>query len=239
MKLDILAFGIHPDDVELGCSGTLLNEIAKGRSVGLVDLTKGELGTRGSADLRKKESTASAKLMGAKARVQLGLADGFAEIDYEALIRIIRIIRLYRPQIIFANAIRDRHPDHGRAAQLVSRAAFLSGLIKISTVDLDDKEQQAWRPTAVYHYVQDYQLEADFVVDISRVMDKKMELIKCFSSQFYKADSNEPETPLTGKDFFELIKSKARVYGRPAGYKFAEAFNVARPIGVKSIFDLD
>ena len=239
MKLDILAFGIHPDDVELGCGGTLLGQIKLGRHVGIVDLTKGELGTRGSATIRKTESTASAKLMGARVRVQLGLPDGFAEIDHEAIMRVIRVIRLYQPDLILANAISDRHPDHGRGAQLVSRVAFLSGLIKIKSVDLDDNPQSAWRPKAIYHYIQDHQLAADFVVDISSYMDQKIDLIKCFSSQFYDPDSEEPETPLTGVDFFELIRSKARIYGRPAGYAYAEGYTTNREIGVKDLFHLD
>ncbi len=239
MKLDILAFGIHPDDVELGCSGTLLRQIDLGKTVGLVDLTKGELGTRGSAELRKKESTASAQLMGARVRVQLGLPDGFSEIDHESLMRVIRIIRMYQPDILLANALSDRHPDHAKGAELVSRAAFLSGLIKIHTVDLNDQKQIPWRPKAIYHYIQDHQLEADFVVDISDYMDKKLELIQCFGSQFYDPESEEPETPLTGVDFFDLIRSKAKIYGRPASYAYAEAYNVTRCIGVRDIFDLD
>jgi len=238
MKLDILAVGVHPDDVELSCSGTLLKHIAMGKKVGLLDLTRGELGTRGSAEIRDKEATESARLMGALVRDNLKMADGFFQNDRAHQLEIVKILRKYQPEIVLANAIEDRHPDHGRAAKLTNDACFLAGLVKIETHDEAGKLQDRWRPKAIYHYIQDYNLKPDFVVDITPFIDKKMELIYAFKSQFYNPDSKEPISPISEKSFMDFIQSKNRTLGRPAGVDFAEGFNVTRTFGVKDLFGL-
>jgi N-acetylglucosamine malate deacetylase 1 len=238
MKLDILAVGVHPDDVELSCAGTLLKHIQLGYKVGLLDLTKGELGTRGSAELRTEEATEAAHIMGALVREQLDLEDGFFTQNEAQLRKIIRIIRKYCPEVVFANAIEDRHPDHGRASKLMSDACFLSGLVKIETFDDNNIPQAPWRPKTVYHYIQDRALKPDFVVDISGFMDKKFELIMAYKSQFFDPLSTEPKTPISGKEFLDSIKGKDSVYGRYIGVQYAEGFNVEKTIGVKNVFDL-
>lgn len=237
MKIDILAFGAHPDDVELSAGGTLLQQIALGKKVGLVDLTRGELGTRGTPEIRTQEATQSAKLMGASLRVNLDFADGFFTHDREHLLAVVEIIRLTQPEIILANSLSDRHPDHGRAAKLVAEASFLAGLSKVET-EWEGKKQSPHRPRIVYHYIQDHNLVADFVVDISAHIEKKIELIKSYKSQFYDPNSPEPNTPISSKDFWEFIFAKARTYGRPAGLEFAEGFNVTRTIAVDDLFKL-
>jgi bacillithiol biosynthesis deacetylase BshB1 len=237
MKLDILAVGVHPDDVELSCSGTLLRHMANGKKCGILDLTRGELGTRGSAELRLKEAEAAAKILGVSVRENLGMADGFFVNDSAHQREIIRMIRKYRPEIILCNAITDRHPDHGRSAELVSQAAFYSGLRRIETKD-GDKAQEHWRPKAVYHYIQDRQLKPDFVVDVTDFVEKKMEAIKAFSSQFYDPNSKEPESPISVKNFFDLVKGKMAVFGRDAGFEFAEGYTVERSPGITDLFDL-
>ena len=237
MKLDILAFGIHPDDVELSCSGTLLKHIAMGKTVGIVDLTCGELGTRGSGELRLQEAANASKVLGVSVRDNLSMADGFFTNDKEHQLEIIKKIREYQPEIVLCNAISDRHPDHGRAAELVSESCFYSGLRKIKTTR-DDIVQDSWRPKAVYHYIQDRQLKPDFVVDVSAFIDKKMESIQCFKSQFYNPDSNEPESPISVKNFIDVVKGKMMVYGRDAGFEYAEGFTVERSIGVNDLFNL-
>lgn len=236
-KLDILAFGVHPDDIELSCSGTLLRHKDAGKKIGLVDLTRGELGTRGTAETRDEEAAAASKKMGSALRANLGFADGFFTNDREHLIPVIEMIRLTRPEIVLANAVSDRHPDHGRAAKLVADAFFLSGLVKIET-EWDGVAQEPWRPKALYHYIQDYSLEPDFVVDITGYMDKKLEVIKMYTTQFYDPNSKEANTPISGKDFLEFVVAKARVQGRPAGFEFGEGFTTARPVGVKDLFNL-
>ncbi|MCP4441813.1 MAG: bacillithiol biosynthesis deacetylase BshB1 [Aureispira sp.] len=237
MNVDILAIGVHPDDIELSCSGTLLQHIALGYKVALLDLTCGELGTRGSAELRLEEAAVASKMLGAVVRGNLEFEDGFFEHNQENLIKIIEMIRFLKPKIILANAVSDRHPDHGRAAKLVSDACFLSGLVKIET-ELYDEPQQPWRPDVVYHYIQDHNLKPDFVVDISPFMNQKLEIIQAYKSQFFDPESKEPETPISSKDFLEFIKSKNRTYGRPAGFEFGEGFTVARTIGVHSLFNI-
>ena len=240
MKVDILAIGVHPDDIELACSGTLLKHIAMGKKVGLLDLTSGELGTRGSGPLRLVEAANSAKLMGAVFRKNLMMADGFFQNSEENIKKIIPIIRECQPEIILANSLSDRHPDHGRAAKLVADACFYSGLIKIPTFDEQGKPQDRWRPKALYHYVQDRALVPDFVVDITPHLEKKFELILAFKSQFFISDQEDKElsTPISGKDFLEYLKAVARTFGRPAGMEYAEAFNVDRTLGVQNLFDL-
>lgn len=236
-ELDILAFAAHPDDVELGCSGTLYKHVLQGYKVGIIDLTRGELGTRGSAEIRNNEAAASSKVLGISVRENLDFADGFFQNDKAHQLEIIKVIRKYRPKIILANSISDRHIDHGRAAALVSDAAFLSGLAKIETKS-DGSIQQAWRPQAVYHYIQDYYLKPDFAVDITDTFDKKIESIKCFSSQFYNPDSKEPQTPISSKDFLDFIEARAREFGRPIQAKYAEGFKTSRYIGVNDLFHL-
>lgn len=237
MKLDILAIGVHPDDVDLSCSGTLLKHISLGKVCGILDLTSGELGTRGSGPLRLEEAAAAAKILGIEIRENLKMADGFFMNDKEHQLEIIKKIREYQPEIILCNAVSDRHPDHGRAAQLVSEACFYSGLRKIVT-EKDGKDQDAWRPKAVYHYIQDRQLKPDFVVDVTEFVDKKMEAIKAFRSQFFDPDSNEPESPISVKNFFDVVLGKMCVYGRDAGFEFAEGFTIERVPGVEDIFHL-
>lgn len=238
MKLDILAIGVHPDDVELSAAGTILKHISLGKKIGLLDLTKGELGTRGNAKIRTEEAMNAAKMLGISIREQLDLQDGFFVNNESSIKRIISVIRKYQPEIILCNAISDRHPDHGRAAKLVSDACFYSGLIKIETVGNDNKIQEAWRPKAVYHYIQDHYIKPDFIIDISNYMDKKIETIMAFESQFYKANSNEPETPISSKNFIESIKAKARIFGRTINVEYAEGFTSSRTPGVENLFDL-
>ncbi len=242
MKIDILAIGVHPDDVELSCSGTLLSHIAQGKTVGLLDLTRGELGTRGSAEIRTREANEAARLMGAKFRKNLDMADGFFEHNKESILQIVEVIREHQPDIVLANAISDRHPDHGRAAKLVADACFFSGLVKLPTKSPDGDLHERWRPQAVYHYIQDHNLKADFVVDIGDFIDKKMEVIKAFRSQFHMPDAEEFEkelsSPISGEDFMEFLRAKARTYGRPAGFEYGEGFVVNRSIGVKNLYHL-
>jgi N-acetylglucosamine malate deacetylase 1 len=229
-NIDILAFGAHPDDVELSCSGTLLKHISIGYSVAIADLTRGELGTRGNATLRKKEAELAAKIMGVKHRENISLPDGFFEIS---LLKVITVIRKYKPKIVLTNALKDRHPDHGRGAKLVSEACFLSGLVKIKT-----GKQEPHRPLAVYHYIQDRYIQPDFVVDITPFIDKKMEAIKAYSSQFYNPNSKERETPISAKNFFDYVKQKHREYGRFINVEFAEGFVKSRALGVEDILSL-
>lgn len=232
MKLDILAFGAHPDDVEISCSGTILKQIDLGYSCGIIDLTQGELGTRGNAELRLQEAERAKEILGIKARENLGFADGFFLNDKAHQLPIVEMIRKHRPEIVLANSVHDRHPDHGKAAKLVADACFLSGLIKIDT------GQEAWRPKAVYHYIQDEYIHPDISVDITPYFDKKVESIRAYISQFYDPDSEEPETPISGKDFLEFLKGRAMVVGRPIGAKYAEGFTAARNVGVNNLFDL-
>ena len=237
MDLDILAFGAHPDDVELGCSGTILSHHNLGFKIGIIDLTRGELGTRGNADLRLKEAQIAASILGVKVRENLFFADGFFNADQYHLLEVIKKIRHYRPKIVLCNAFVDRHPDHGRAGKLVSDACFYAGLRRIET-DLDGSPQEVWRPNAVYHYVQDRHIKPDIAVDITPYFDKKMEAILAFSSQFYSPESDEPETPISGKGFLELVKGRACDFGRQIGASYAEGFTVERVIGVNNLLDL-
>jgi N-acetylglucosamine malate deacetylase 1 len=240
MKLDILAIGVHPDDVELACSGTLLHHIALGKKIGLLDLTRGERGTRGSADLRDMEAANSAMKMGALVRENLCMADCFFEHTPENINAIISVIRQYQPEIVLTNSINDRHPDHGRAAKLTADACFYAGLAKIETQDKQGKAQERWRPKAVYHYIQDFHIEPDFVTNVTPYWEKKIELIMTFRSQFFDADTETGElnTPISGADFLHYVEGRARDFGRPAGFEFAEGFKVGRTIGVENLFDL-
>lgn len=237
MKLDILAFGAHPDDVELSCSGTLLKHIQLGKRVGIADLTEGELGTRGSRELRTAESLNAAEILGVNIRVNLKMADGFFQNDKEHQLEIIKTIRQYQPEIVLANAINDRHPDHGRASQLVSEACFLAGLMKIET-SIDGEIQNAWRPGAVYHYIQHNNHQPSFVVDISDFMETKMNAIKAYQSQFHNPESKEPATILSSPEYLEHIYQRAADMGRIIGVKYAEGYVAERYVGVNNLFDL-
>jgi bacillithiol biosynthesis deacetylase BshB1 len=233
LKLDILAFGVHPDDVELGCSGTLLTAIAEGKKVGIVDLTQGELGTRGTAETRKTEAENAAKVLGIEVRENMGMADGFFQNDETHQRSVISVIRKYQPEIVLANAPEDRHPDHGRSAKLVSDAAFLSGLRKIET-KADGESQQAWRPKYVFHYIQDRFLQPDFVVDISDYHDKKIESVLCYQTQFFNPDLKEPQTYISSPEFIDSIKARAMMLGKRVGVRFAEGFISEKVLGIKS-----
>ena len=237
MKLDILAFGAHPDDVELGCSGTIAKEISLGKKIGIVDLTRGELGTRGSVEIRNNESEAAAKILGVSIRENLDMRDGFFINDESHQMRIIEIIRKYKPEIVLCNAIDDRHIDHAKGSKLVSDACFLSGLIRIET-SIDGIQQDAWRPKLVYHYIQWKNIEPDFVVDITGFIDKKEASILAYSSQFYNPNSEEPETPIATKNFLESIHNRSRELGRLIGTEYAEGFTVERYLAVNSLGDL-
>lgn len=237
MKLDILAFGAHPDDVELGCAGTILKEISLGKTVGIIDLTRGELGTRGSAEIRDQEATNAAAILGVSARENLEMKDGFFVNDEKHQLEIIKMIRKYRPEIVLCNAIDDRHIDHEKGSKLVSDACFLSGLVKVET-ELEGDAQQAWRPKLVYHYIQWKNIVPDFVVDITGFTDKKIEAILAYSSQFYNANSKEPESPITSKNFLESLNYRSKDLGRLTGVDHAEGFTVERYLAVNSLGDL-
>lgn len=239
MKLDILVFGAHPDDAELGAGATIAKEVSKGKKVGIVDLTRGELGTRGSAEIRDREAANAAKVLGIAVRENMEFADGFFVNDKDHQMELIKIIRKYRPEIVLCNAVDDRHIDHARGSKLVSDACFLSGLVKIDTkMDGDDVWQEAWRPKVVYHYIQWKNLEPDFVVDVSGFIDKKVEAIMAYSSQFYDPNSDEPETPISSKNFTDSVNYRARDLGRIIGVEYAEGFTVERFVAVDSLGDL-
>ena len=237
MKLDILVIGAHPDDVELGCAATIAKEISLGKKVGVLDLTRGELGTRGSAEIRTVEATNAAKIMGVSVRENLNFADGFFLNNKEHQLKIIEIIRKYQPEIVLCNAIDDRHLDHPKGSKLVSDACFLSGLRKIET-ELDGEKQSAWRPKFVYHYIQWKNIEPDFVVDVTGFMDTKVAAVKAYSSQFYNPNSKEPESPISSKNFIDSVLYRAQDLGRIIGVEYAEGYTVERFIAIKSFSDL-
>ena len=237
MKLDILAFGAHPDDVELGAGATIAKEISLGKKVGIVDLTRGELGTRGSADLRDIEAANAAKILGVSVRENVGFADGFFTNDKKHQLEIIKMIRKYQPEIVLCNAIDDRHIDHSKGSKLVSDACFLSGLLKIET-EVEGKQQEKWRPKQVYHYIQWKNIEPDFVVDVTGFMDAKIESVKAYSSQFFDPTSKEPETPITSKNFIDSIGYRANDLGRLIGVESAEGFTTERYVAVENLSKL-
>jgi len=239
MKLDILVFGAHPDDAELGAGATIAKEVAVGKKVGIVDLTRGELGTRGSAEIRDHEAADAAKILGASVRENLEFADGFFVNDKAHQLKIIRMLRKYRPETVLCNAVDDRHIDHAKGAKLVSDACFLSGLVKIDTkMDGDDEWQDPWRPKWVYHYIQWKNLTPDFVVDVSGFIEKKKEAILAYSSQFYDPDSDEPETPISSKNFLDSVDYRARDLGRLVGVAHAEGFTAERVVAVDGLNNL-
>jgi bacillithiol biosynthesis deacetylase BshB1 len=224
MKVDILAFGVHPDDIELGCSGSLIGAVAEGKKVAVVDLTQGELGTRGSAAIRLEEAAAAAAIMGIHARENLYMADGFFQVNEENIRKVITIIRKYQPDIILCNALDDRHPDHGRSARLVNDAAFLSGLRKIVT-EYEGEQQAHWRPAYVFHYLQDRYMKPDFVIDISAHMEQKIAAIHAYSTQFNSPETEtEPATYISTPSFLDTIKGRAALLGKRIGVDFAEGF---------------
>ncbi|WP_404984865.1 bacillithiol biosynthesis deacetylase BshB1 [Chryseobacterium sp. M5] len=233
MKTDILAFGAHPDDVELGCGGTIAKLISEGKTCVIVDLTKGELGTRGTDQTRKEEATEAAKILGVASRENLGLKDGFLVNSEEYQLEIVKMVRKYRPEIVLANAIDDRHPDHAKAAKLVSDACFLAGLRKIETV-LNGEIQEVWRPKQIFHYIQWKHIQPEFVIDISEHLDKKLEACMAFKTQFYDPTSKEPETPITSKDFYESLTYRAQDLGRLSGVTYAEGFTSEKLIALKN-----
>ena len=237
MKIDILAIGAHPDDVELGCAATLAKEISLGKKVGIIDLTRGELGTRGSAEIRDKEAAIAAQILGVLFRENLNFADGFFVNDKEHQMAVIKMIRKFQPDIVLCNAVEDRHIDHSKGSNLVSDACFLSGLRKVET-NIGGVLQQAWRPQQVYHYIQWHNLKPDFVVDVSGFIDKKMEVIRSYGSQFYDPTSKEPASPISSKNFFDSIKYRAQDLGRLIGAAYAEGFTAERYVAVKELGDL-
>jgi bacillithiol biosynthesis deacetylase BshB1 len=234
MKLDILAIAVHPDDAELGCAGTLMMEKSKGKKVGVVDLTRGELGTRGNPEIRAAESAKAAAIMQLDSRENLGMADGFFKNDELHQKILIRAIRKYQPEIVFANALHDRHPDHGRAGHLTRDACFLSGLRKIETLDENNRPQSHWKPKYVFHYIQDRFYDPSFVYDVTPVFERKLQSIRAYSSQFYSSDytSAEPQTYISGPEFLTSVIGRHQMLGKMAGVAYAEGFITEKMIGV-------
>jgi N-acetylglucosamine malate deacetylase 1 len=237
MKLDILAIGVHPDDVELGCSGTLLNELKLGKKVGILDLTQGELGTRGTIETRYAEAAAAAKILGVHVRENLKMRDGFFRNDEEHKLQLIQAIRKYQPEIVIANILDDRHPDHGRAGHLIADACFLAGLIKIETKDEQGYPQPRWRPKYVLHYMQDWYHEPDILIDISDVFEQRMKSIEAYGTQFNSPSTNdkEPQTYISTPDFLDSVIARARMLGKRIGVKYAEGFISEKKIGLRNL----
>ncbi|SHG34874.1 bacillithiol biosynthesis deacetylase BshB1 [Flagellimonas flava] len=236
MKLDILVFGAHPDDAELGAGGTIAKEVSRGKKVGIIDLTRGELGTRGTAEIRDREAAKAGQILGVAVRENMQFADGFFINDKEHQMEIIKMIRKFRPEVVLCNAVDDRHIDHGKGSKLVSDACFLSGLVKIDTkMEGEDEWQEAWRPRAVYHFIQWKNLEPDFVVDVTGFIEKKNEAILAYGSQFFDPKSDEPETPISSKNFIDSVTYRARDMGRLVGVEYAEGFNVERYVAVDNL----
>jgi N-acetylglucosamine malate deacetylase 1 len=238
MKLDILIIASHPDDAELGCGGTIAKHTAAGKKVGILDLTRGELGTRGTAQTREQEAAASSKILGVSIRQNVGLADGYFQNDKDSQLKVIRFIRTHQPEIVIGNAIYDRHIDHGKGAQLAYDSCFLSGLAKVETKDENGKLQSAWRPTAVYHYIQSQLIEPDFIVDVSGFWDTKLQAIQAFKSQFFDPSSSEPETYISKPGFLRMIEARCVEFGHAIGVTHGEGFTVRRYPGVRNLFDL-
>ena len=238
MKLDILAFAAHPDDTELSCAGTLAMHVANGDKVGVVDFTRGEMGTRGTPEIRDEEAKASAEILGLAVRENLKFEDAFFVNDKDHQLKVVTAIRKYQPDVILANAIYDRHPDHGRASNLVVNSCFLAGLEKVKTVDTEGNKQKTWRPKAVYHYIQSQFITPDFIVDVSDAWDTKMKAIKAFKSQFHDPNSKEPETYISSPQFMEMLESRGKELGHSIGVKYGEGFTKDRNLGVKNLKDL-
>lgn len=237
MKLNLLAIGVHPDDVELGCSGTLINEVKAGKQCGIIDLTQGELGTRGTIETRYQEAANAAMIMGVQVRENLKMRDGFFENDETHKLQLISVIRKYQPDIIIGNVLHDRHPDHGRAGKLIAEAAFLAGLAKIETKDEAGQVQARWRPSYVLHYIQDWYHEPDLLIDISGVFEQRMDAIRAYSTQFHNPAGNgaEPQTYISTPDFLDSVIARARMFGKRIGVKYAEGFITEKKIGIRSL----
>lgn len=236
MKLDLLAIGVHPDDVELSCSGTILNEIKRGKKAGILDLTQGELGTRGTIETRYAEAAKAAEILGVSVRANLKMRDGFFKNDEEHQMQLIRAIRTWQPEVVLANALEDRHPDHGRAGQLISTACFLSGLAKIETTDENGRPQPKWRPKYILHYLQDWYHEPDLLVDISDVFEQRMEAVKAYTTQFnVEIDGDGPQTYISSPDFLDSVIGRARMMGKRIGVKYAEGFICEKKIGIRNL----
>ena len=236
-QIDVIAIGAHPDDVELSAAGTLLKHRAMGYSTGIIDLTQGELGSRGSKEIRKEEAEAAAKILGLTDRVNLKMADGFFEHSEENLRLLIEQIRRFKPSIVLVNAVSDRHPDHGKGSKLASEACFLAGLRRIETT-WNGEPQEAHRPQAVYHYIQDRYLKPDFVIDVTDFVEQKFDSIKAYKTQFWDPNSSEPKTPISGEEFFEFLRGRMAEFGRNMGVRYAEGYTAERIIGVASLFEL-
>jgi N-acetylglucosamine malate deacetylase 1 len=234
IKLDILVFGAHPDDVELSASGTILKHVALGKKVGVIDLTQGQLGSRGSIDLRKEEATKASKILKLTVRENLSMEDGFFENDQNHQLKVVRMIRKYRPEIVLANAVEDRHPDHSKGSKLVSDACFLSGLVALKTNE-EEGEQVAWRPKAVYHYIQDRYQKPDFIIDVSSYWEERMKSILAYSSQFYNGKNEGNQTPISSKEFLKFIEARAREFGRQINCEFGEGYTVERTLEMKEL----
>lgn len=237
MKLDILVLAVHPDDAELGCSGTILKHIALGKKVGIVDFTRGELGTRGSAEIRDIEATDSAKIMGLHARENLRFRDGFFENNEAHQLEVVKMIRKYQPEIVLTNALHDRHPDHGRAGDLANDACFLAGLVKIDT-ELDGEKQKSWRPRLILQYIQDRYIEPDIIIDITPYFETKIAAIKAFKTQFFNPDLDEPDTYISSPEFFESVIGRSREFGKTVGATYGEGFTSRKLLGVDNLFNL-
>ncbi len=237
MKLDILVFAVHPDDAELGCSGTILKHIALGKKVGIVDFTRGELGTRGSAEIRDQEAADSAEILGLHARENLRFRDGFFKNDEQHQLEVVKMVRKYQPEIILTNSLFDRHPDHGRAGDLANDAIFLSGLIRIET-EIDGVKQEAWRPRLVLQYIQDRYIKPDIIVDISDFIEQKEKSIRAFKTQFDSPDESQPQTYISSPEFMESVMGRARELGKQIGAKYGEGFTSRKLLGVDDLFDL-
>lgn len=235
MKLDVLAIGVHPDDVELGCSGTLIKEVRRGKKAGVIDLTQGELGSRGTIETRTNEAREAAKIMGVAVRENLKMRDGFLSNDEAHQLQLIAAIRKYQPEIVIGNILEDRHPDHGRAGQLIYDACFLSGLKKVKTTDQEGKEQQRWRPKQLFHYLQDRFYEPDIIIDITDVWEERLESIKAYKTQFYNPDSSEEDTYISSPEFLESVIARARLLGKRIGVQFAEGFISKKSIGINNL----
>jgi bacillithiol biosynthesis deacetylase BshB1 len=235
MKLDVLAIGVHPDDVELGCSGTLIKEVKRGKKAGVIDLTQGELGTRGTIETRFQEAEEAAKIMGVSVRENLKMRDGFFQNDEANQLQLIQAIRKYQPEIIIGNILEDRHPDHGRAGQLIYDACFLSGLKQVKTKDEEGREQEKWRPKQLLHYLQDRFYEPDVIIDITEVWEQRLQSIKAYKTQFHNPGSNEDETYISSPEFLESIIARARLLGKRIGVQFAEGFISKKSIGISNL----
>lgn len=237
MKLDVLVFAAHPDDSELSCGGTILSLIAQGKKVGVVDFTRGEMGTRGTPEIRDAEAAAAAEILGLSVRDNLGFQDIFFSHDDEHAIKVVKKIRQYQPDIILANAIEDRHPDHGRAASIVKRAFFLAGLKKLET-EVDGKPQENWYPKNLYHYIQTEYMKPDFVVDVSEHWEKRMEAVKAFKSQFFDPNGEASNTLISTPEFMELLDARGKEMGMSIRVKYGEGFVCDRMPGVSDLFSL-